>query len=51
MQPSDSDHLERNRHKLLVQSRFAPDDGDINQDTLVRTTTTSRSPWPSWLTF
>jgi len=33
LQPFDYDPMEKNKHKFMVQSMFAPD-GDINQDTL-----------------
>ena len=35
LQPFEYDPNEKNRHKFMVQSMFAPE-GDINQDTLVR---------------
>ena len=34
-QPFEYDPAEKNKHKFMVQSMFAPD-GEINQDTLVR---------------
>ena len=34
LQPFEFDPMEKNRHKFMVQSMFAPD-SDINQDTLV----------------
>ena len=34
LQPFDFDPNEKNRHKFMVQSMFAPE-GDINQETLV----------------
>ena len=33
LQPFDYDPAEKNKHKFMVQSMFAPD-GEINQDTL-----------------
>ena len=35
LQPFEYDPNEKNKHKFMVQSMFAPD-GEINQDTLVR---------------
>ena len=35
LQPFEYDPAEKNKHKFMVQSMFAPD-GEINQDTLVR---------------
>ena len=35
LQPFEFDPTEKNRHKFMVQSMYAPD-GEINQDTLVR---------------
>ena len=35
LQPFDYDPNEKNKHKFMVQSMFAPVDGEINQDTLV----------------
>ena len=35
LQPFEFDPNEKNKHKFMVQSMFAPD-GEINQDTLVR---------------
>lgn len=37
LQPFEFDPNEKNRHKFMVQSMFAPE-GDINQDTLVSDT-------------
>ena len=34
LQPFEYDPQEKNRHKFMVQSMFAPE-GDLNQDTLV----------------
>ena len=34
LQPFEYDPAEKNKHKFMVQSMFAPD-GEINQDTLV----------------
>ena len=34
LQPFEYDPSEKNKHKFMVQSMFAPD-GEINQDTLV----------------
>ena len=34
LQPFEYDPNEKNKHKFMVQSMFAPD-GEINQDTLV----------------
>ena len=34
LQPFEYDPNDKNRHKFMVQSMFAPD-GEINQDTLV----------------
>ncbi len=34
LQPFDFDPSEKNRHKFMVQSMFAPE-GDVNQETLV----------------
>ena len=36
LQPFDYDPAEKNKHKFMVQSMFAPETGEINQDTLVR---------------
>ena len=36
LQPFEYDPAEKNKHKFMVQSMFAPD-GEINQDTLVGT--------------
>ena len=35
LQPFEYDPAEKNKHKFMVQSMFAPD-GEINQDTLVK---------------
>jgi hypothetical protein len=43
LQPFEYDPNEKNKHKFMVQSMFAPD-GDINQDTLV-SMITNRVPW------
>ena len=39
LQPFEYDPQEKNRHKFMVQSMFAPE-GDINPDTLVSLTLT-----------
>ena len=36
LQPFEFDPNEKNKHKFMVQSMFAPEVGEINQDTLVR---------------
>jgi hypothetical protein len=38
LQPFEYDPNDKNRHKFMVQSMYAPD-GEINQDTLVSQTT------------
>ena len=35
LQPFEFDPNEKNKHKFMVQSMFAPEAGEINQDTLV----------------
>ena len=35
LQPFEYDPAEKNKHKFMVQSMFAPEAGEINQDTLV----------------
>ena len=35
LQPFEFDPNEKNKHKFMVQSMFAPETGEINQDTLV----------------
>ena len=35
LQPFEFDPTEKNKHKFMVQSMFAPETGEINQDTLV----------------
>ena len=35
LQPFEYDPAEKNKHKFMVQSMFAPETGEINQDTLV----------------
>ena len=34
LQPFEFDPNEKNKHKFMVQSMFAPETGEINQDTL-----------------
>ena len=36
LQPFDYDPMDKNKHKFMVQSMFAPD-GEYNQDQLVST--------------
>ena len=35
LQPFEFDPAKKNNHKFMVQSMFAPEAGEINQDTLV----------------
>ena len=37
LQPFEFDPAEKNKHKFMVQSMFAPEGEEINQDTLVST--------------
>ena len=37
LQPFEYDPAEKNKHKFMVQSMFAPEGEEINQDTLVST--------------
>ena len=57
LQPFEYDPAEKNKHKFMVQSMFAPD-GEINQDTLVGTELDKvviyilqfsvEGDWPEW---
>ena len=43
LQPFEFDPNEKNKHKFMVQSMFAPETGEINQDTLVSLASSKKS--------